>query len=412
MAQSVKDIEADGVKVPMVYEQSNYLPMVSMQIVFRNSGALYDTKAGTAHMSAKLLMEGTKKDGSVAFAEKLEQYAISLSASAGIETITIELSSLKSEFPRALGLLAELLKDPNYTEDAMKHIKTLQIGDLTQKQSDFDYVASLGLKETLFAGTPMGRPREGNIESITSLTLADVEAYLRSHMGRNNAMVVIGGDIDESEAAKAVESIVSLLPKVETQESPFIPATEKKVVQTIDKETQQAYIYFGAPFDFKYNDPNQHLAKVAAFILGGSGFGSRLMEEIRVKRGLAYSAYGRFLTNRTTSYLYGYLQTKLENEKAAKELVQQIVDEFVEKGITQKELDSTKEFLLGSEPLANETLSQRLGKAYTEFYYDRELGFTKKELAKIEKLTLEEINAFIKSHKEIRDISFAIVTKK
>jgi len=412
MSQNIHEIEMKGVKVPMIYERSPLLPMVSMQIVFKNSGALYDTKAGIANMGAKLLMEGTRKDGSVAFAGRLEQYAISLSASAGIETLTIELSSLKSEFPRALSLLHELLKDPNLTEDALGHIKTIQIGELTQKESDFDHIASLALKETLFEGTPMGRPREGSIESLSTLTLDDVTGYLHSHMGHNNAIVVIGGDIDEVTATQAVSETMALLPKVEVKSSPFIPATEKKVVKKIAKKTQQAYIYFGAPFDFTYDQPDQHLAKVAAFVLGGSGFGSRLMEEIRVKRGLAYSAYGRFMTNRTTSYLWGYLQTKLENEAAAKELVEQIVGEFVAKGITQKELDATKEFLLGSEPLGNETLSQRLSKSYTEYYNDQPLGFSKKQLALIEKLTLEEINNFIKSHSEIKNLTFAIVTKE
>ncbi|MDQ1325878.1 MAG: zinc protease [Campylobacterota bacterium] len=88
-----------------------------------------------------------------------------------------------------------------------------------------------------------------------------------------------------------------------------------------------------------------------------------------------------------------------------------MVNEFVNEGITQKELDDTKKFLLGSEPLRTETLSQRLNRAFEEFYYGRPLGFNKEQLEKIEKVTLEEMNTFIKAHKELADLTFSIVTK-
>ncbi len=412
MSQGIEEIEVNGTKVPMVFEQSKYLPIVSMQIVFKDSGALYDTKAGLADLSANLLREGTKKDGSVGFASKLENSAISLSSGAGIETFSIDLSAIKSEFGKGVSLLKELLQDPNYTPKTMEHIKTRKIGSLTQKKSDFDYIASLGLKETLFAGTDMGRPRAGNIESINSITLANIKEYIDSHLGRNNAIVIIGGDISKEESIAIVKDVMSLLPTVTVKQSKFIKATDKKVTKISKEQTEQAYIYFGAPFDLGYNDPKRYISKVAGYILGGSGFGSRLMEEIRVKRGLAYSAYGHFVQNRTTSYFTGYLQTKLENEEEAKGLVKSIVEKFVQEGVTQKELDATKEFLLGSEPLRSETLSQRLHISYSEYYYDRPLGYNKEQLKKIEALTLDELNSFIKSHTEITNISYSIVSKE
>jgi predicted Zn-dependent peptidase len=412
MGAEIEKITVSGNEVPVIFEKSSYVPIVSMQIVFRNSGSIYDGKAGLAKMSAKLLSQGTKKDGSVGFATRLENHAIHLSANAGNETFSIDLSALKSEFGEGVKLLKELLTDPNYTQEAADRIKTQQIGWLTQKKSDFDYIASLGLKETLFQGTPLGRPRAGTIESVSSITLKDMQQYLTSHLGVDNAIVIIGGDIDAADTKKIVSEVLSLLPKVDTKPISYIEASDKKEVKVTEAETEQAYIYFGAPFDLKYNDPKQYISKVVGYILGGSGFGSRLMEEIRVKRGLAYSAYGYFVNNRVTAYLTGYLQTKLENEKEAKALVQQIVDDFVKEGVTQKELDAAKEFLIGSEPLRSETLSQRLDRAFNEYYYDRPLGYHKEQLKKIETLTLDEINDFIKKHSEITKLSFSIVTKK
>ena len=412
MGAEIKKIDISGSEVPVIFEKSKYVPIVSMQIVFRDSGALYDTKAGLADMSAKLLSEGTKKEGSVGFATKLENHAIHLSSAAGTETLSIDLSALKSEFEEGVKLLKELLKDPNYSDEAVDRIKKQKIGWLTQQKSNFDYVASLGLKETLFKGSAMGRPRAGTIESVESMSLEDLKGYITSHLGRNNAMVIIGGDIEQSEAEVIVREVMGLLPEVSVREAGYIKASDKRDVKVTEAQTEQAYIYFGAPFNLKYNDPRQYIAKVAGYILGGSGFGSRLMEEIRVKRGLAYSAYGHFVNNRTTAYLTGYLQTKLENEKEAKELVQLLVEQFVKDGITQKELDAAKEFLVGSEPLRSETLSQRLDRAFNEYYYDRPLGYHKEQLKQIAALTLEEVNRFIKEHKEITDLSFSIVTSK
>ena len=88
-----------------------------------------------------------------------------------------------------------------------------------------------------------------------------------------------------------------------------------------------------------------------------------------------------------------------------------MIEDFCKNGVTQKELDAAKKFLLGSEPLRNETLSQRLSRAFNEYYKGKPLGYSKKELEKIRKLTLEELNDFIKKHTEINDLSFSIVTK-
>jgi len=136
------------------------------------------------------------------------------------------------------------------------------------------------------------------------------------------------------------------------------------------------------------------------------------MEELRVKRGLTYGAYSVLRRAKYASYLSGYLQTKLATQDEAVKLVREVVSDFVKKGITQEELTAAKQFLVGSEPLRTETLNQRLNRAYNEYYYGRPLGFSREQLEKIEKVTLDEMNAFIKAHPELAELSFSIVTKK
>ncbi len=412
MSASLNEITIKDTKVPMIFEESKQLPIVSFQLVFKNAGHLANTIDGLADISAKLLNEGTSKDGSVGFATKLDAHAIDINAHVGRESFVIAVSALKSEFDYAIDRLVELLKDPNYTKEALTHIKYQKIGWLKQKESDFDYIASSQLRAILFKGSALARPYNGTVESINSLKLDDIKSFISTHLGYNNAIGVVGGDINITEAKSYLSKILSLLPKVATKDVVKVKASDKNETVLIEKDTKQAYIFFGSPFNFAYNDKEQYKAKIAEYLLGGAGFGSRMMEEIRVKRGLTYGVYASLRRTKSVSYMSGYLQTKLTTQDEAKELIESVVKKFVADGITQKELDDTKKFLLGSEPLRTETLSQRLGRAYNDYYYKRPLDFSQKQLKKIESVTLDEMNSFIKSHKELLDISFAIVTNK
>jgi predicted Zn-dependent peptidase len=412
MGSSVENIDINGSKVPIIFEQNNYLPIVSIQIIFEGSGELSSPIDGLADLSASLLNEGTKKDGSSKFAQKMDEKAISLSAQATKSNFIIELNTLKSEFNSAINLLNELLQDPNYSQKALERVKRQKIGWLTQKESDYDYISRNLLAKILFEGTPLARDSKGTKNSILAIELTDIEKFIETKLGYNNAIVVIGGDISKEQAKQSTQNILTNLKKVEKNELENIIASNKGGFKQENKnDIHQAYIYFGAPFYFTYDNEDQYKAKIASHILGASGFGSRIMEEVRVKRGLAYSAYAMLVRSKQSSYMIGSLQTKVENKDKATQVVKKVIDDFIKEGITQKELDEAKEFLLGSEALRNETLSQRLNRAFDEYYLGKPFGFEKEQLIKIENATLEEINNFIKSHKELNNLSFSIVTK-
>ncbi len=412
MGVELKHIETKGAKIPVLFEKSNYLPIVSFQLVFTDAGHLSETKDAQADMTAKILNEGTKKEGAVGFAQKLDDHAVELSAHVGRETFVVELSSLKEEFDYAAERLYELLSDPNFTPEALAQVKRQKLGWLKRKQSDYDFIAARNLRALLFKGTPLARPYEGTKESVEAMKLEDLKRFYRTKLGYDNLIVVAGGDLNYEEVKAAIEALLPLLPKSQTEPVEKIRASDRNETVETNASVQQAYIYFGAPFDYSYEAKDQYKAKIAEYILGGGGFGSRMMEELRVKRGLTYGAYAMLRRAKYASYLSGYLQTKLISQNEAVSLVREVVREFVEKGVTQKELDAAKEFLVGSEPLRTETLSQRLHRAYTEYYYGRPLGFSEEQRKKIESATLDEINAFIKAHPEIANVSFSIVTKK
>jgi predicted Zn-dependent peptidase len=412
MATTIQYIKVNDKEIPVIFENDKRLPLVTMQFIFKNSGTIKDDKkAGLAKFSAKVMGEGTLKLGSPAFAEALESKAIHISSSVGKETFVMELGCLKEEFDDGLKYFDSLLKDPNFSEDTLKKVKTITLGALASKENDFDYIASTELKALLFEGSVLAKPASGTVDSVKSIELNDVKEFIAKNLVSSKLIVVIGGDIDINTAKKKISKVINSMSEGKNEEVKNYSVVKQPKEKIVKKETQQAYIYFGSPYNLSVESKENYKARVAAFILGTGGFGSRLMEEIRVKKGLAYSAYARVHVSKSSSYMSGYLQTKLESLDEAKKTVKEVVAEFVKNGVTKEELEQTKKFLLGSEPLRVETMSQKLNRTFMEYYKGQEFGHSQKELELIKNLKLKELNSFIKEHVEILEMSFAIVTK-
>lgn len=410
MSASLHHVNVKNVEVPLILEETHQLPAISMQITFKNSGSLTNEIKGLSGIASGVLNEGTKKLGSVKFSEKLEEKAISLSFGAGRETAVIDLHTLTDQFADGINYLNELLADPNYTQEALGKVKTKTEGKLLQKQADFDYIASVNLSRSLFKGTPLEHPSIGDPESIKKISIEDVENFVNKRFVISRAIISFGGDITLEDAKKYAKAILENLEVGSDKEIEKISVAKKREDIEVVKDTKQAYIYFGSPLNLE-NDEDEYIARVSAFILGSSGFGSRLMEEIRVKRGLAYSAYGRFSFNKTNCYFSGHLQTKLESQEEAEKVVREVIADFVKNGATAEELQDAQKFLMGSEPLRVETMSQRLGRSFNEYYKGHDLGWSKSQLEKIKTLDLKTLNDFIKKHTEIVDLTFSVVKK-
>ncbi len=412
MGSEIIQLDVKGTSVPLIYENDNRLPIISMQLVFQNGGSIANTKhAGLSRAAARVYGEGTKTLGSKEFSKRLDAKAIHISVNAGGETFVFELSCLKEYMQEGVEALTALLNDPNLSDEALDQVKTVTLGEIQRKSTDFDYVADRTLKELLFKHTVMALPPIGTSESVSALKLDDIKAFMDEHIVTERAICVVGGDLSKEEAEQSVQKLLSPLKKGVKIELPYFDVNPNTKEEIVRKKTEQAYVYFGSPFNMKTGDADYYKSRVAIFILGSSGFGSRLMEEIRVKKGLAYSAYGRVHVNRSNSYFTGYLQTKLESQNEAQKSVNEVIKTFVDKGVTQEELDQAKKFLLGSEPLRVETLSQRLGRTFMDYYKGAPLNNSQLELEKIAALELDDLNAFIAEHKEILDLSYAIVTQ-
>jgi predicted Zn-dependent peptidase len=412
MSATLKQIPYNDKKIATIFEKHKSLPIFNLQLVFTNGGYIGDDKLpGITNLVAQLLNEGTKKDGAVGFARKLENNAISIHTNTGFETFVIEISCLTSEKELALELLKDLLKDPNFAQESLEKVKTLTLSKLQQKQNDFDYIASSNLKKLTYKNTPLEHPKLGTQESIKKITLEDIQTRQKEIFNLDNLIIAVGGDIKFKEFQAQASDFLEYFDTNGVTNTPKITMSDKVQYEEIIKDTKQSYIYFMSPFYLDVDSKENYKAKVASFILGGSGFGSRMMEEIRVKHGLAYSAYGYIKNQKTHSYFTGYLQTKLDNTTKAKKMVEKIIEEFVQNGVTKEELEAAKKFLSGSEPLRTETFSQRLNRSFHLYYKNLPLDYPQKELEMIQNLSVEELNRFIRSHQELKNLTFSIVTQ-
>lgn len=399
-----------GVQIPVIYEYSALIPAGNIQLVFQGGGSINSDKIALTALKDEILSLGSSKKGNVGFANALEEKAISLSASSGSQTLNFYLSFLKEYQKDAIDLLGELIHHPNLKE--ISKAKTALNARILSNKSDFDYLASELLNKQLFAGTPLANPSLGTQKDVEAISKKDIKASLDSTLNLSNAIIVVGGDIELESTLKMLESILQDLPNGEPYTKKHFEVSAKPSFVSENAPTQQAYIYFGSPLKMQNLKEERYLARVAGFILGASGFGSRLMEEVRVKRGLAYGAYFRYATSSLISYGIGQLQTKLESQDEAIKVVREVISDFVKNGATQKELDDAKKFLLGSEPLGNETLSQRLGRSFNEYFLGLEIGFYKHDLERIKNLELKTLNAYIKSHPEIAELTFGVITQE
>ena len=399
------DLKYKNLSIPLLYEFDSSMPVVNFKLIFKASGSVANGKfPGLANLVAKMLNEGTSKLGVSEFANLLELKAVNLTVFSGFETFGFEINTLKENFDYGLNLLISLLKDPNFTQKTLDKIKTLIKGEIASNNTDFDYLSRTELNRLLYENTSLEYPQIGTLESIDEIGLNEVKEFFNA-LFLENLFIVLAGDIKEN---INLNELLNCFKNGNKNNLAFIKTSDEQKLSFVKKQVEQAYIYFGAPYNVKKDEIFK--ANVAIFIFGSSGFGSRLMEEIRVKRGLAYSIYARADFGLSSSKIWGYMQTKNESKDDAINVIKSEFLKFVKDGVSQDELNSAKNFLLGSVVLQKETMFGRINIKQKEFYMGEEFGELERTLEKIKALNLDDLNKFIKAHDEILNLSFSVVS--
>jgi len=329
------------------------LPMVDIQVVFDAGSARDNGKAGLALFTNGLLAEGAGKLDADAIAERFDAVGARFSNSALRDMAMLSLRSLTDPklLKPALQTFATVLQHPTFPDDAIKRVRNQMLIGLKDEDQSPGSITHRAFFKVLYGNHPYASPSSGTEASVNALTRNDVkEFYHRYYVGRN-AVVAIVGAITRKQAEQIAEQVSGGLPGGSAAAPlPQVAPLAKAKQEHIDHPSTQTHVLMGQP-GISRDDPDYFPLYVGNFILGGSGLVSRITDEVREKRGLAYSAYSYFIPMHVQGpYILG-LQTRNASAPEAEKVLRATLDTFVKEGPSEKELVAAKRNISGGFPL-------------------------------------------------------------
>ena len=399
-----------GITAWLVEEHS--VPLIGMRFAFEGGSAQDPAgKEGIAHFLAGMLDEGAGSLDSKTFQERMEEIAMRMSFDDARDSFYGSLETLSENRDKAVELLALALSKPRFDADAVDRVRGQLLAGLAYAARDPDRVASEQWSAMAFAGHPYGRPANGTEATIQKMTRDDLVDYWSRTFAKDNLRVVVVGDIDAATLSGVLDTLFGQLPAKAklTQIPPTQPASVEKV-KVIEMAVPQSVARFGLPA-FPRSDKDFIPAFVLNSVLGGGVMSSRLWEEVREKRGLAYSVHTNIQPYKQTSVFSGGVATKNEQIAQSMDLIRAEIKRIATDGPTEKELKDAKDYLTGSFALrfdSNAKIANQL-----LFFWQENLGpdYVDKRNAEIEAVTLADTKRAAKRLFEGQDLIVTIVGK-
>ena len=410
-AIEIKEVtSAKGIKAWLVEDHTN--PILTVDIAFRGGAALDpDGKEGLANLVSSTLDEGAGDITSQDFQQKLEDLAISLSFDSRLDSFSGSLRTLKRNQAIAFDLLRLALTKPRFDSEPVERIRSQIIANIRRQSENPRRIARRTLFAKLFPNHPYGRPSNGTEDSVKVIKLVDLRVFVQQRLARNNLIISVVGDITEDDLKAQLDQTFGALPE---KASPWkiadvTPDATKKTI-VVEKSIPQSIITFAQP-GIKRDHPDFFSAYVMNYVLGGGGFESRLYEEVREKRGLAYSAYSYLAPLDHAGIIIGGAGTA--NARTA-ETVKVLRDEWAKmnaKGLTIRELQDAKTYLTGSYPLRFSS-SGRIAGMMTGIQLEKlGLDYIDKRNGYIEAVTLKDVNRVAAELLDPNKITMVVVGK-
>jgi len=373
------------------FVQDATVPLIAMEYAFAG-GAAQDPKdkSGVANLVGDLLDEGSGDLDSKAFHERLDRRAIELSFSATRDAFRGSLRMLRDNKDEAFDLLRMALTSPHFDTADVERIRSQVISGLRRDTTNPTSLASRKFLEIAFGDHPYGRQSNGTLDSVPTITVADLKDYVRRVVAKDTLKVAVVGDVDPATLGKLLDQTFGSLPaKASLTPVPDIEAAKPPQRAFVPLEVPQTVITFGGP-GVKRSDPNFMAAYVVNHILGGGGLSSRLYHEVREKRGLAYSVFESLLWMEHSALFIGNTGTRADRAGDTLDAVEKEVRRMAEEGPTQKELDEAKSYLKGSQMLALDT-SSKLAQALLQYQQDKlPIDYIEKRNAIVDAVTLDD----------------------
>jgi zinc protease len=358
-ALEIRRTKLNNGAVLLVSEQ-HQLPMVSIAIAF-DAGSRRDPAGaeGLAELTAASLEQGTKELSVSDFNQKIDFMGGSISVGADRDYVYASMTSLKKYEDDTLHLLAQSLENPGLRDNDIVRKRGDQVAAIKASEEEPGYTAMVAFAKLLFGNGPYGHPTEGFADSVAKLTPDEVRNFYHRYYRMGDAVIAVVGDVDLNTIKSRIDQeITGLAGTVPAQAEPAAPSIAPGIhADLINRNVAQANLILGSGGIARSN-PDYYKIQVMNYILGGGGFSSRLMKEVRSKAGLAYSIDSAFSAGKFPGAFAVVLQTKNQSAQEALKLILAQVREIQNQPVSDLELASAKKYLIGSFPLRLDRQSQ------------------------------------------------------
>ena len=386
----------NGTKV--FFTQANEIPIVDVRVVFDAGAARDGDQAGVATLTNSLLTEGAGKLSADMIAERLDNVGAQMGSGSLRDMAWLSLRSLSEEevLNEMIGLMSLVLSRPTFPKRSFERQRKSMLVSLRASQQNPSSLAEEAFMKAVYGSHPYASPPGGTEESINSLTPADVKRYYEKYYVTRNAVIAIVGDLTRAKAEALAEVLtggISVGDKA--PELPEVKAVESQTVR-VDFPSTQTHVWVGQP-GMKRTDKDYYPLYVGNHALGGSGLVSILSDEVREKRGFAYSVYSHFSPMRELGPFQMALQTKNEHALEAFNVLNETTKRYIDDGITSKQLTASKQNITGGFALrldSNKKIAENLAMIG---FYGLPLDYLNNFNTRIESVTVESVNEAFRS---------------
>ncbi len=383
--------------------QTKALPMVDIEVSI-DAGDRYDPsgKSGVADMVAGLMNYGARGDKGLLteaqIADEIADLGANIGLSVGGERAILRIRSLsrKDLRDRAVQLAAAMLSAPTYDPKIVEREKQRTITSLREAETKPEFVLERRFKKSVYGNYPLAD--SPSVQSIGSVNANDLKQFHKQFYRGDRMIVSIVGDVDRTQAAEIVQNLLKQIPESgqaiaklpDLRRSPIEPLAQREI--QIPFDTQQAHIAMGMTAVAR-NNPDYFPLLVGNYILGGGGFVSRLMSEVREKRGLAYSVFSYFAPGKDNGIFQAGLQTKSDQAALALDVMSTTIAQFIADGPTSSELEAAKSNLINGYPLRIDNNRKLLDNVSSIAWNDLPLDTMDIWTKQVEAVTLEQVKA-------------------
>jgi zinc protease len=382
-----------GIKAWLVEDHA--LPIVALHFAFQG-GSEQDpvNKQGLATLTINALTEGAGPYTAVAFQQQLADHSITIGMNAERDVIDGEIKCLSEDKQSAFELLNLALTKPHFEAKDVERLRAQQLAEMRQQYGDPNWQARYALLSHLFANHPYGQRHLGSAQSLQAITRDDIKLFAIQHMAKDNVTVAVAGDITPAELSTALDKVFADLPEhAKLSSIPDVSEMSDAPTILVKRAGTQTELLFALDGP-KRDDPDWYAADIANYILGSGGFSSRLMQDVRDKKGLTYGVGTELAPSQHAGLILG--QAAVDNPKVAEALdtIRDTMRRFHDDGPTTREVTAAKDYLTGSQPLALTSTDkiaamlvmmqrEKLGRDYLDRYSEIIRGVSNADISRV-----------------------------